>query len=660
MSLRRKSLFFYLEQNSPWLNSQIKKALSLKEEIIIVYSHDIPSEFQQEKSIKKLKFDELISLELSESPLLILIKFVQNLSKTISMKENNLLHYFSYNKYNLWWFVPRRLFSFLRDNNSLVNIIIISKMLEKFSPNIIYSAATNDFNDILRSICTDKKCQFETNESLFQQKKRQVQEILVHKFAGWKWLLLYKRLAKWSRKNAADSQRVNHSLKKLLFLSHPIDIRREFDSRGTYRLHNIYQDSFQQILNKNPKYELITLEITENFAQCKILETAHKELKTTLKIPLFYYYDQKIHRMARMARKYIGKQLKRFFKEKAVKKAFEFMNVSLVDVFINSFLRQFKAELTASVVSLQLFTKALQDLKPAVVVLHNEFSIFGKAVCLIAFEKGIPTIAIQHGIINFAAKDYLIYKEMICDNDDKIIRSHCSHHPSITAVYGKRTRQFLIREGGYSKHRVIITGCARWDFIYNYRKSFDRSQFLNTLHVNPDKKIIAVLSQALPNKKNRLYFNEKVSEVVGKFKDYQIIWKPHPREEVSSINGIIEKMALDNVIISKKISLYELLNACEVMITAHSTTALEAMLFDKAVVTFLPPAEEENDLFKNSNAVLKATTEKELEEAISSLLTNEKTRKDLANYRKKLLDELVLFDGKAAERIARLIMKLGG
>ena len=155
--------------------------------------------------------------------------------------------------------------------------------------------------------------------------------------------------------------------------------------------------------------------------------------------------------------------------------------------------------------------------------------------------------------------------------------------------------------------------------------------------------------------KKMLEIIKDVAVALHKFPNTRLVLKLHPSE----IKKVYEKRMQnigENVIILDRENIYELLNSTEALITMDSTTGLEAMTLGKPVIIF-PKEEDDFLIYKNTNAVLHASNQKELEKAMELvfLCKGKEFGKLKKNMQKFLFDYSFKQDRKATERIVKLI-----
>jgi len=420
----------------------------------------------------------------------------------------------------------------------------------------------------------------------------------------------------------------------------------------------MYQKNIQLELNKLGALDLYSLELLSKPKEMKTYSEFHKSSSQIKRIPIQNYMTKSSLRKSKKIRKKVTKKLKYIFNNDTFKQLFSFEGISLIDIFYFQLYRRFITEITSSIENVGLFVNAFAEIQPEVVILHNEQASFGRALVIASKNMKIPTLAIQHGMINFSSIGYLQAKGMICSENNTISDEYCLHIPTITSVYSESTKNFLVNEGNYPTTSLIANGCPRWDVILD-KSCFNKNEFLEKHSFNSEKGVLVVLSPGLFVKTRQQFFNKEILVAIQQnFPEMQIIWRPHPDENDRELKILAKTYKIEKILVDKNLPLFDVLNACNIAITVHSTTGLEAMLFDKAVITLIPPGEEENELFKNTGAVLKVENRNELIDAIKLIQTDKKIQNSLKENRLKLIDKLVLFDGKASERNAKLITRM--
>jgi surface carbohydrate biosynthesis protein len=130
--------------------------------------------------------------------------------------------------------------------------------------------------------------------------------------------------------------------------------------------------------------------------------------------------------------------------------------------------------------------------------------------------------------------------------------------------------------------------------------------------------------------------------------------KPHPNEEDFSIYEPLTRCK--NVVLSRDVDLYKLLNACDIMITKNSTTAMEAAALDKPVIVLnLSRIPDVVDYVKEGIAVGVYKSE-DLPPRVKALLKDES---ELESSRKGYIKKyLYKVDGRSSDRVAEFMANL--
>lgn len=214
---------------------------------------------------------------------------------------------------------------------------------------------------------------------------------------------------------------------------------------------------------------------------------------------------------------------------------------------------------------------------------------------------------------------------------------------------------------GVPPEKVFVTGQPGFDRIL--RKKFNKNQLMTELSIPKSKGVVVLATQPLVGsiwtEEDRKKFIEIVCSAMSDFTDKQLVIKLHPAENIESYQEILADIGGDKAIICRDVEIHDLLNACDLLMTVHSTVALEAMIFDKPVITINLTGKPDLFPYAESGAAIGVYKGEDLVPAISDALYNEAIRKRLAEARKKFVYEYAyLQDGKASKGVADLIIQL--
>ncbi|WP_066161429.1 surface carbohydrate biosynthesis protein [Aliarcobacter skirrowii] len=147
-------------------------------------------------------------------------------------------------------------------------------------------------------------------------------------------------------------------------------------------------------------------------------------------------------------------------------------------------------------------------------------------------------------------------------------------------------------------------------------------------------------------------------EISHKFKEYQIVVRPHPVENIDKWRDLTNN--LENVIVTNKKPIGYWIHQSDVVIHTGCTTALEAFIMDKPVITFKPIDDKRFEVPLPDSISLKATNEEQCVELIGKLMDN---NYDYDTYKKNgneiLCKNIESLEGEFAyEKIVKELDKL--
>jgi UDP-N-acetylglucosamine:LPS N-acetylglucosamine transferase len=135
-----------------------------------------------------------------------------------------------------------------------------------------------------------------------------------------------------------------------------------------------------------------------------------------------------------------------------------------------------------------------------------------------------------------------------------------------------------------------------------------------------------------------------------------LIIKQHPAEtedHTALIKDFLNHNDVNSILTAKDSDTYEQLFACDLMITRHSTTALEAVAMGKPVIILNLSKESDIVDYVSEKVAAGVYEKKKLRETILRLLDDDK---ELKKNREAYLDRhLFKIDGKATDRVVDVI-----
>ena len=229
------------------------------------------------------------------------------------------------------------------------------------------------------------------------------------------------------------------------------------------------------------------------------------------------------------------------------------------------------------------------------------------------------------------------------------------------AVLSPSAKEWFARDG-FPSDRLYVIGQPRFDLIQ--KQPFDPKRLRAELGLPEDKGIIVLATQPMVEsfiwtEKEREKFIEVVVGAMKDFSEKRLVIKLHPDENMAVYRQILGKIGDDKIVLCRDTDTYELLNACDLLITFYSTVALEAMLFRKPVVSVNLFGKADIFPFALSGAALGVSRAEELIPAVRKALYDAAAREELfSKSREFAYEHAYKTDGRASERGAELILRL--
>jgi hypothetical protein len=343
--------------------------------------------------------------------------------------------------------------------------------------------------------------------------------------------------------------------------------------------------------------------------------------------------------------------------------------------------------------------KTVKQFQPGIVVVGNDDSPDSRIFIESANRMNIPTLLVQDGILSRAtsknrevkANKIAIYLALIPFKFFRFIltgrypfrqkieivshefrygpkwrKDHTGMFPGTgnsrkMAVFGETTKELFLSEG-VEPERIIITGNPKFDGVYNSTLVNCKANVCKKFGIPEDKKIILLVTQyfveaAYWSVEQRKKFVTLIADAAASLPDTSLIIKIHHPLEKENEYQEIAKGINSRPVVSCYDDTSELLSACDLVITVNSTAALEGMAIKKPVV--IVNLYNNNVSFFNGSSAIFVTKEQEVLPAMQKALYDQKTREEMI----KKSDEFVykrayLQDGKASERIAKLMISM--
>jgi hypothetical protein len=200
-----------------------------------------------------------------------------------------------------------------------------------------------------------------------------------------------------------------------------------------------------------------------------------------------------------------------------------------------------------------------------VALIHQEFEARGMILIAACRRLEIPTVGVQHGTF------YPLHT--IYTPPSAQIRS--APTPDYFAAYGEYSKDVLSQYGRYPADRIWTSAGARFDALAT--KPPDRAECRRRLGLPADAFVILVTTQTYP------WYRTAVRAVLaGAPPDALVYIKTFPAEATLYQNVVDEFGRLGSAVFVDRFD--DLLAACDVLVSASSTTVLEATVIGTPTV----------------------------------------------------------------------------
>jgi len=297
----------------------------------------------------------------------------------------------------------------------------------------------------------------------------------------------------------------------------------------------------------------------------------------------------------------------------------------------------------------------IRNEKLSAIVMINEYGWMERSHLVAAKKEGIPVIAIQHGIIHPSHSGY-IYD--VSEIDGTINSPYCPI-PDKIAVSGDYYYDLLTKVSSYPEDSIVVTGQPRYDILFHAPNIYSKKKILEKYNINPNHKIILWTTQCHGLSDEENYKNcECLFKTIQRINNVTLIVKQHPRESKRYTRMIMKYVKKSNnvLLIPKNSDTYELIYACDLLITKTSTTAMEAAALNKPVIVLDLSGTKDSTGYVKDGIAVGVYKSDDLELAIRNLLCDDSIL--LANRKNYLKNHFYRIDGKSSSRVADLIIKV--
>ena len=247
------------------------------------------------------------------------------------------------------------------------------------------------------------------------------------------------------------------------------------------------------------------------------------------------------------------------------KKYFNFMFDDLFDLYIPNILFHV---VTAK--------KILKTFPPSILLSPDVSDPRSRVYSMLCRTANIPSFDVQFGLLG---NESVEWQYLISD---------------YVLVWGEKAKNYMLNHG-VPIDKIIITGSPRHDFKYSQSKiSADRKK--KELKISSNKSIF-VLASTFNDKHHSRYVNpdilnsmkEAIFNSVLRCPNIVLIVKPHPFENINETKKYIKELPNKIIYADSKSDIRELIHLSDAFLSFGSTTAIDALIADKVVISPIFP-----------------------------------------------------------------------
>lgn len=324
---------------------------------------------------------------------------------------------------------------------------------------------------------------------------------------------------------------------------------------------------------------------------------------------------------------------------------FKYKDISIweiVEEWVSGFFLEDIPRVISNINRLDRLLKA-RSIKNAVV--RNDLKELERTIVFTLHSAKIPSLHLQHGVLAESNGDNILAVDKF-------------------AAWGKASIDWYAKYGN-PPDKFVITGNSHFDMLKRWQPKFSRQELFERLHLDEAKTTVLFATQQI-NKFSSFWTDDlflvmadKILNAMRKFDSRQLVIKADPYEDLRPYENMIKVVPYNNAAAVRDIDIYTLIYFSDIVITLDSTVALEAMVFDKPVITLNLTKRADRVPYAASCAALGVYRAEDISAAIENVFNDEGLRQQLASGRKKFIyDYAYKTDGLAKERTANLMCEM--
>jgi len=405
--------------------------------------------------------------------------------------------------------------------------------------------------------------------------------------------------------------------------------------------------TFVPLVTDLSKEENISIQILCTSERSKL----DSELEKKVKVSRFSEYSD-IKSLIDLPFRYVVslREWRRFKETNRDNLLFMYQGISIENYFYRMIEKEVPSNFDKYLDCISKADKLLRSERPDSIITTEDPAPKIRSLLIQAKEKNIPTVNMQYGAVMphspdiiFGLSDYFF-------------------------ISGECVKDYLLEEG-IMGDRIKAVGMPRIEYLL--RTEVCKEEICKKYDIDEKKKIILVASNACWDQepgfegpytfKEYIEWLEQIYDLRNKFPDCELVVKPHhsPRDPVEIHNELRKKINGNAIVVTNPGSTSELISICDILITWVSTTAIEAILMDKNVISFNLSGRDWQLPFVKYGAALEAVSKENLHVTIKNIINgNTEILNSLRNGRQNFLKNYFPQKDKAFREIMDYIKEI--
>lgn len=300
--------------------------------------------------------------------------------------------------------------------------------------------------------------------------------------------------------------------------------------------------------------------------------------------------------------------------------------------------------LTQANLCVRISKAAIEKFSPKLIIVFSDARFLEAAMALVGKSKNVRTLLLSPNPVMSA---------------DAINRYDTCDH---VALVGQHIYERLKSRARLKEDQLHILGDIRFDSLKDQRAKFSIDQLHQDLGIDLKKKIVTLTSYYTtawhPIEEKSLLF-KKAAAALSAIENAVLVIKAHPNESEDFLKKLLLKLKLNNVIVVKNYSIYQLLMGSSFLISLASSMApLEGMMLDIPVVSFDMSNKNSDKLFNyiKKRGAIGIDEKTDLGPLFEKLIHNQEFRNQQINRGKDFISYYITQpEGGVGNQIMKLI-----